>query len=44
MFQFGMGARTYIGKNISLLQIYKLVPNFLRRSEVCLLFSLRVRN
>lgn len=34
MFQFGMGARTCIGKNISLLEIYKLVPSFLRRFEV----------
>jgi cytochrome P450 len=35
MLQFGMGARTCIGKNISLLEIYKLVPSFLRRFEVC---------
>lgn len=34
MFHFGMGARTCIGKNISLLEIYKLVPSFLRRFEV----------
>lgn len=34
MFQFGMGARTCIGKNISLLEIYKLVPSFLRRFHV----------
>lgn len=34
MFQFGMGARTCIGKNISLLEIYKVVPSFLRRFEV----------
>ena len=34
MFQFGMGARTCIGKNISLVEIYKLVPGFLRRFEV----------
>lgn len=27
MMQFGMGARTCIGKNISLLEIYKLVPS-----------------
>lgn len=35
MLQFGAGARTCIGKNISLLEIYKLVPSFLRRFEVC---------
>jgi cytochrome P450 len=35
MFQFGAGSRTCIGKNISLLEIYKLVPSFLRRFEVC---------
>ncbi|KAF1816447.1 cytochrome P450 [Eremomyces bilateralis CBS 781.70] len=34
MFQFGAGARTCIGKNISLLEIYKLVPSFLRRFEM----------
>ncbi|KAI4843690.1 benzoate 4-monooxygenase cytochrome-like protein P450 [Aureobasidium sp. EXF-8845] len=34
MFQFGAGARTCIGKNISLLEIYKLVPTFLRTFEV----------
>ena len=34
MLQFGMGARTCIGKNISLLEIYKAVPSFLRRFEV----------
>ena len=34
MFQFGMGARTCIGKNISLLEVYKLVPSFLRRFDV----------
>lgn len=41
MFQFGMGARTCIGKNISLLEMYKLVPSLLRRFEVrlpCLVF------
>ena len=38
MLQFGMGARTCIGKNISLLEIYKLVPSFLRRFEVSLFF------
>jgi cytochrome P450 len=36
MFQFGMGSRTCIGKNISLLEVYKLVPSFLRRFEVSL--------
>ena len=36
MLQFGMGARTCIGKNISLLEIYKLVPSFLRRFQVSL--------
>lgn len=39
MLQFGMGARTCIGKNISLLEIYKLVPSMLRRFEVCFLPS-----
>ena len=34
MFQFGAGARTCIGKNISLLEVYKLVPSFLRRFDV----------
>jgi len=34
LFQFGAGARTCIGKNISLLEMYKLIPAFLRRFEV----------
>lgn len=34
MLHFSMGARTCIGKNISLLEIYKLIPSFLRRFEV----------
>ncbi|KAE8356024.1 cytochrome P450 [Aspergillus coremiiformis] len=34
MLQFGAGSRTCIGKNISLLEIYKLVPSFLRRFDV----------
>jgi cytochrome P450 len=34
MFQFGAGSRTCIGKNISLLEIYKLVPSVLRSFEV----------
>ncbi|TVY78358.1 Cytochrome P450 monooxygenase andK [Lachnellula suecica] len=33
LLHFGMGARTCIGKNISLLEIYKLVPTVLRRFE-----------
>ena len=41
MFQFGMGARTCIGKNISLLEIYKLLPCFLRRFEVGLVLLRR---
>ena len=36
LIQFGLGARTCIGKNISLLEVYKAVPSFLRRFEVCL--------
>lgn len=35
MFHFGMGARACIGKHISLLELYKTVPSFLRRFEVC---------
>lgn len=31
---FGAGARTCVGKNISLLEIYKLVPAFLTRFDV----------
>jgi cytochrome P450 len=34
MLQFGAGARTCIGKNISLLEMYKLVPTVLRRFEI----------
>ncbi|KAN0120274.1 cytochrome P450 [Hyaloscypha variabilis] len=34
MLHFGQGARTCIGKNISLLEIYKVVPSVLRRFEV----------
>ena len=43
MFQFGAGARTCIGKNISLLEIYKLVPSFLRRFEVCFTIHTPIR-
>ena len=39
MLQFGAGSRTCIGKNISLMEIYKIVPSFLRRFEVSLLFA-----
>ncbi|KAL2830469.1 hypothetical protein BDW59DRAFT_170061 [Aspergillus cavernicola] len=38
MLQFGAGSRTCIGKNISLMEIYKLVPSFLRRFEVQLAY------
>jgi cytochrome P450 len=34
MFQFGAGARTCLGKNISLLELYKLVPTFFRNFEI----------
>jgi cytochrome P450 len=34
MIQFGMGSRTCIGKNISLLEVYKLVPSLLRRFDI----------
>jgi len=34
MFQFGGGSRTCLGKNISLLEMYKLVPTFLRNFEI----------
>jgi len=30
MFQFGAGSRTCIGKNISLSEIHKLIPQFVR--------------
>ncbi|KAI9692727.1 MAG: hypothetical protein M1820_009432 [Bogoriella megaspora] len=36
MFQFGAGSRTCLGKNVSMLEIYKLVPSFLRRFEIFL--------
>ncbi|KAH7195432.1 cytochrome P450 [Fusarium oxysporum] len=34
MFAFGAGSRTCIGKNISLLEMYKMVPALLRRYEL----------
>ncbi|KFY86813.1 hypothetical protein V500_07382 [Pseudogymnoascus sp. VKM F-4518 (FW-2643)] len=34
MFHFGSGSRTCIGRNISLLEIYKVVPSLLRGFEV----------
>ena len=34
MFQFGAGARTCIGRHISTMEVYKLVPSFLRKFEV----------
>ena len=34
LFQFGMGSRTCVGKHISLLEIYKLVPALLNKFEV----------
>lgn len=34
MFQFGAGPRTCIGRNISTLEIYKLVPSLLSKFEV----------
>lgn len=37
LFAFGAGARTCIGKNISLLEMYKLVPAILRSFEVGLM-------
>lgn len=39
LFSFGMGSRTCIGKNISLLEMYKLIPAVLRRFEVGVEFT-----
>jgi cytochrome P450 len=44
MFQFGAGARTCIGKNISLLEMYKLVPTFLRNFDVTLEGEYQTKN
>lgn len=43
MFHFGGGAHTCIGKSISLLEIYKLVPSFLRTFKVSHKLAARVR-
>jgi hypothetical protein len=37
MFHFGAGARTCIGRNVSLMETYKLVPSFLTKFEVSFL-------
>jgi len=42
-FAFGMGSRTCIGKNISLLEISKLVPQLLRNFDFVLDESLKRR-
>ncbi|KAB5572301.1 cytochrome P450 [Coniochaeta sp. 2T2.1] len=34
LFHFGGGSRTCLGKNIALLELYKLIPSFIRRFEV----------
>ncbi|KAL3478704.1 cytochrome P450 [Aspergillus californicus] len=34
MFQFGAGSRTCIGRNISLMETYKMVPTFLRKFRI----------
>ncbi|KAH7066850.1 benzoate 4-monooxygenase cytochrome-like protein P450 [Paraphoma chrysanthemicola] len=34
MFHFGAGSRTCIGKNISLMETYKMIPSFLRKFEL----------
>ena len=39
LFQFGAGSHTCLGKNISLLEMYKLVPSFLRTFEVSRLYD-----
>lgn len=42
MFHFGAGSRTCIGKNISLMETYKMVPSFLKKFEVrsfCITFK-----
>ena len=39
--QFGAGHRSCLGKNISLLEIYKVVPTLLRRFDVSPPFQFR---
>jgi cytochrome P450 len=34
MFQFGAGTRICIGKNIALVELYKFIPQFLRKFKV----------
>jgi cytochrome P450 len=41
LFSFGMGSRTCIDKNISLLEMFKLIPAVLRRFEVRTIFKMR---
>ncbi|KAF5486474.1 Cytochrome P450 monooxygenase vrtE [Colletotrichum fructicola] len=36
-FTFGKGHRTCIGKNISLLEIFKMIPSFFLKFEVCIM-------
>lgn len=38
--QFGAGHRSCLGKNISLLEIYKVVPTLLRRFDVSIVFQI----
>jgi cytochrome P450 len=42
-FAFGAGSRVCLGKNIALLEISKLVPEFLRRFEVTLVDPARYK-
>ena len=42
LFHFGGGSRTCLGKHIALLEMYKLVPSFLRRFDVRLPFLVRI--
>lgn len=42
MFQFGAGSRTCIGKNISLMETYKMIATFLRSFEVRIYLNSRL--